>query len=62
MSRQRTIAGEVIKTTPKAVLVELLTGGEHWIPRRVCLDGDVIDEGDTDLIVAEWFCEKEGIE
>lgn len=63
MSRQRTLIGEVLRpTTERAVLFRLETGVEKWIPRSVCLDGDVISEGDTELVVAEWFCEKEGLE
>lgn len=63
MSRQRTIAGEVTKTFPKSVLVHLPEQDRTlFIPRSVILDGDTLSPGDTDLVVAEWFCEKEGIE
>lgn len=62
MSRQRDLVGEVLRVSPRAVLFRTDTGIETWIPRSVCLDGDTIDVGDTDLVVAEWFCEKEGLE
>lgn len=59
---QTTLSGEVKKTTASAVLFEMSGGTEFWVPRSVCLDGDAADEGDTDLIVADWWLEKEGIE
>lgn len=58
---QTTISGEVKKTTGSAVLFELDSGTEIWVPRSVCLDGDAADEGDTDLAVADWWLEKEGV-
>lgn len=58
--RQTTIHAEITKATAKAVLV-VIEGGEHWIPRSVCLDGDALDVGDDDLIVADWWLEKEGL-
>lgn len=61
MSRQTDLHGEVIKATPAAVLFRDETGRECWLPRSVCLDGDAVDEGDTDLVVAEWFAAKEGL-
>lgn len=36
-------------------------GVEHWVPRSVCLDGDALAVGDDDLIVADWWLEKEGL-
>ncbi len=58
---QSTIAAEIKKTTDRAVLV-VIEGEEHWIPRSVCLDGDSLSVGDDDLIVADWWLEKNGIE
>lgn len=57
---QTTIHAEVIRTTDKAVLI-LHDGEEHWIPRSVCLEGDALETGDEDLIVADWWLEKEGL-
>lgn len=57
---QTTVAGEVIRTTAAAVLFKLDDGDEVWVPRRVCLDGDSAEEGDTDLVIADWWLEKEG--
>ena len=34
---------------------------EKWIPRSCCEDGETINEGDTDICIADWFCEKESI-
>lgn len=58
--RQTTIHAEITKATGKAVLV-VIEGDEHWIPRSVCLDGDALETGDEDLIVADWWLEKEGL-
>ena len=57
---QTTIEVEITRATDAAVLVEL-DDREVWIPRSVCLEGDALDVGDTDLIVADWFLEKEGL-
>lgn len=63
MSRQTILTGEVLRpTTERAILFRCENGVEHWIPRKVCLDGDVIGEGDTELVVATWFCEQKGLE
>ena len=48
---QTTIAAEIIRTTDAAVLIDF-EDREVWIPRSVCLEGDTLDVGDTDLIVA----------
>ena len=58
---QTTLAGEVIKVTDSAVLFVTDDGTETWIPRSVCLQGEDIDEGDTDVCVADWFPEREGL-
>lgn len=57
---QTTIHAEITRTTDKAVLVTM-DGENHWIPRSVCLDGDALEVGDDDLIVADWWLEKEGL-
>jgi hypothetical protein len=57
---QTTISAEITRATDKAVLVEI-DGEQHWIPRSVCLEGDMLDVGDTDIIVADWWLEKEGL-
>jgi len=57
---QSTIEAEITRATDAAVLVDL-GDREVWIPRSVCLEGDALDVGDTDLIVADWFIEKEGL-
>lgn len=62
MSRQVSLEGEVARTTERAVLYRDEWGNETWIPRSVLLDGDSLDDGDTDLVCAEWFAEKEGLQ
>lgn len=57
---QTTVEAEVTRTTDAAVLVTI-DGDEHWVPRSVCLSGEDIQEGDTDLIVANWWLQKEGL-
>ncbi|WP_048647528.1 hypothetical protein [Nitratireductor soli] len=57
---QTTIEAEITRATDAAVLVDL-DDQEIWIPRSVCLEGDTLDVGDTDLIVADWWLEQEGL-
>lgn len=57
---QTTLEGVVEKATDAAILFLPLTGTEFWIPRRVCLDGDSIDEADEDVCVADWWLKQEG--
>lgn len=57
---QTTIDAEVIRTTDSAVLIDI-NGREKWVPRRVCLDGNAIEEGDSDLIIADWWLKQEGL-
>lgn len=35
---------------------------QHWVPRSVVIDGETISDGDTDLVIRTWFCEREGID
>lgn len=65
------LSGEVIRETDMAILFRVepdtlpLPGmaqqesREVWIPRSVCDHGDDIEEGDTDIYVSDWFCERE---
>ena len=56
---------QVIQETPRAILVQLATGDEHWIPKSVIDDESEVfdsDHQEGDLIVAAWFAEKEGLE
>ena len=57
---QTTLEGLIEKTTDGAVLFLPSTGKEFWIPRKVCLDGDSLDEGDEDVVVADWWLKQEG--
>lgn len=58
---QTTLSGHVDKTTDAAILFQPDTGEEFWVPRRVCLDGDAVEEGDEDIIVADWWLQQEGL-
>lgn len=58
---QTTLAGEIKRTTGSAIFFVLDNGTEVWIPRSVCIDGDQADEGDTDLTVANWWLDKNGV-
>lgn len=61
MAKQATLSGLITRTTESAVLMELDDGSEYWVPRSVCISGDTITEGDTDILVACWFLDKEGV-
>lgn len=52
----------VIFTTTKAVLVRFENLSELWIPRSVCECGSELSEGDTDIVVADWYIEQEGLD
>lgn len=59
------VEGEVRSVTAKAVLF-IPRGpdgddGYVWVPRSVIVDGDHAEVGDTDLEVASWFVEREGL-
>jgi hypothetical protein len=57
-----TLVGEITGTTEKAVQFrETVTGLELWIPRSVLQDGDALEMGDTDLVCARWFADREGL-
>lgn len=52
----------VIRTSGKAVLVRFIDLREIWIPRSVCEGGCDLEEDDTDIVVADWFIKKEGLD
>jgi hypothetical protein len=56
------IPGDVIWETGRAILLELFDGRKVWLPRSVCLDGEVIEAGDRNPAVAWWFFEIRGNE
>jgi hypothetical protein len=58
---QTTLDGLVLKSTDAAILWQPAEGGEEfWIPRKVCLDGDALEDGDEDIAVADWWLDQEG--
>jgi hypothetical protein len=65
MPRNVTLSGvEVIDTTRLAVCVAWSAHSEDhtaWIPRSLCDDGDTLEAGDKDVVVATWFADKEGL-
>lgn len=61
------IHGNVVIATPKAVKLRFFKQGEgvveKWVPRSVITDGEKIPAGyHDDFEIADWFCEKEGIQ
>ncbi len=42
----------------------LVNGGQRiwWIPRSLCEGGAHLEEGDTDIVVALWKAEQEGLD
>lgn len=59
------LAVGVVKTRRNAAgVLEKLAGDTtpHWIPRSVCDEGDILEIGDTDISVREWFADKEGLD
>lgn len=59
---QTILSGDVTKVTDGAVLFEQADGTETWIPRSVCIDGEDVEVGDSDLIVADWWLDKNGVQ
>jgi hypothetical protein len=56
-------AGRAIRTTDKAILVDLDSGEEVWVPKS-CLhdDSEVYEEGHAgNVVVKEWWALKEGL-
>jgi hypothetical protein len=51
----------VIKTTPMAILVRFNNMSEVWMPRSVVECGEDIQVGETDVVVRDWFAEREGL-
>lgn len=53
---------QVVHFTERAILARhMKSATESWIPRSVCEAGDRLSIGETDIVVAEWFAEKEGL-
>jgi hypothetical protein len=54
-----------MRATDKALLIELDSGDERWIPASVIHDdSEVYDSGDNsegEVVVAKWWAEKEGL-
>lgn len=56
------LQGKVKKLTDRAVLFSFKNYGElveKWIPKSVIDEGDDVSVGDEEVLVAEWFCDKE---
>jgi hypothetical protein len=51
----------VCGATQNAVRVRFDNMEEKWIPRSLCEDGDQLDMGDRDVVVQQWFADKEGL-
>ena len=57
---QTTLSGEIIRTSDSAVLFDPGDDEPFWVPRRCCLDGSTLEDGDSDICVADWWLEQEG--
>ncbi len=59
------ITGIVTAVTDKAVMLQMddspNADNDVWVPRSVINEGRDVEFEDTDLEVAEWFCDKEGL-
>lgn len=57
--------GKVKRATDKALLIELESGEEQWVPCSVLHDdSEVYDAGDNsegDVVVQTWWAEKAGL-
>lgn len=58
---QHVVEGIVLSTTDAAVRFQIDHSREVWIPRKVCLKGNVIEDGDEDIAVASWWLQQEGL-
>lgn len=59
LSKYETLSGEIIRVTDKAILFENDANGQQtWIPRSVCLDGDALNVGDSDVIIKTRWLEN----
>ena len=62
-----TLEGYIVRrTTGKAVALVKEGAGFMadllWVPRALCRDGDRLEEGDTDLEVAEFKADELGLD
>lgn len=57
--------GTAKKDTGRALLIELESGEERWIPSSVIHDDspvyDARDNSEGDVIVKRWWADKEGL-
>lgn len=57
--------GSIVRETDKAMLVELDSGDEVWVPLSVIHDDSELyqgcEEDEGELVVEEWFADKEGL-
>jgi hypothetical protein len=51
----------VIRATEAAVCISK-ADTDTWLPRAHIQDGDTLDEGDTDIIVAGWLAIREQLD
>ena len=62
MESWTTVEGyEVVKCTDGAVCLSK-NGADTWVPRSVCMDGDALTEGDTDITVKSWYASRDGLD
>jgi hypothetical protein len=56
---QHVVEGIVLSTTDAAIYIQIDHGPDIWIPRKVCLNGIDIEDGDEDPAVADWWLKQE---
>lgn len=63
MNSTFSVGAKCVRETEKALLVELETGEERWVPKSVVHDDSEVYEegGEGTLVVQEWWAEKEGL-
>ena len=67
MDEYQLIFADIIRTTKKAVLLDI-DEHEYWVPRSVIQDGDSVSEfyevsdwPQSEFWIKTWFCETEGL-
>jgi len=53
----------IVRETPKAFLLMLEDGSEHWIPKNQIADPDNYDQGDENCTVSisEWIAQQKDL-
>jgi len=55
------VNGRIAVLTDQAALLKRENGEEVWIPRSLIEDQEYLEVEETEIFVAKWFCDKEGL-